>query len=187
MRLFLAIELEPELADALSALQRRLQERAPDAKVRWVEPENFHLTVQFLGEIAESSLPGVIEACDFLVPPRIDFRIGIGGASYFPKKGPLKTLWVGLTEGFEEWKLLVEAVEPWMEPLGAPKHGGLVPHITLGRVKEESEALRSALAAETLTECGVQWARRLTLIESFLGPEGATYDTRGTWSFKRNF
>lgn len=187
MRLFLAIELEPALTDSLSALQRRLQEHAPDAKVRWVEPENFHLTVQFLGEIAESSLPGVIEACEFLVPPRADFRIGLAGASYFPKKGPLKTLWVGVNEGAEEWKLLVEAVEPWMTPLGAPKHGGLVPHITLGRVKTESEALRSALAAEAFGEFGGQWAGRLTLIESFLGREGATYDTRASWRFKKDF
>jgi hypothetical protein len=54
-------------------------------------------------------------------------------------------------------------------------------------VKEESESLRAAMQAEALMDCGVQWARRLTLIESFLGPEGATYDTRGTWSFKPNF
>ena len=185
MRLFLAIELEPELADGLLSLQERLQERAPDAKVRWVEPENFHLTVQFLGDIAESSLPGVVEACDFLVPPRADFRLRVAGASFFPKKGPLKTLWVGLQEGTEEWKLLVESVEPWMTPLGAPRHGGLVAHVTMGRVREESDALREAIQAEAVVDCGMQWAGRLTLIESFLGPEGATYDTRGSWAFQK--
>lgn len=185
MRLFLAIELEPEVADRLLKLQERLQGRAPDAKVRWVEPENFHLTVQFLGDISESSLPGVIEACAFLVPPRADFRLRVAGASFFPKKGPLKTLWVGLREGAEEWKFLVESVEPWMTPLGAPKHGGLVPHITIGRVKEESVALREAMEGEAGVDCGLQWASRLTLIESFLGPEGATYDTRGAWAFEK--
>lgn len=183
MRLFLAIELEPDIADKLLKLQEQVQARASEAKVRWVEPENFHLTVQFLGDIPESALPGVIEACSFLVPPRADFQLRVAGVSFFPKKGPLKTLWVGLREGAEEWKLLVESVEPWMTPLGAPKHGGLVPHITIGRVKEESESLRHAMEAASEMDCGMQWAGRLTLIESFLGPEGATYDTRGAWSF----
>jgi RNA 2',3'-cyclic 3'-phosphodiesterase len=185
MRLFTAIELQPELSDALIAMQDRLKTAAPEASVKWTERASFHLTVQFLGELPASTLSGVTEACEFLAPQINDFRFCAFGGSHFPKVGDLKTLWVGLTEGADAWKRLVQLAEPWFTPLGAPKNGGLVPHITLGRVKTHHETLRQAMALETKTEIGTQNAVALTLIESQLSPSGATYIVQGRWPLKK--
>lgn len=186
MRLFLAIELDESLLAGLEEVQARLQEAAPDASVRWSSRDNFHLTVLFLGEMSEDQLPAIQDMCGTIASETSDFRIRIAGGSAFPKPGsgrPLKTLWVGVTEGAKDWKALVRRAEPWFTPLGVAKNEGLVPHITLGRVKDESVALTEALAVERETEIGAQQATALALIESTLTPEGALYTNRGRWPF----
>jgi RNA 2',3'-cyclic 3'-phosphodiesterase len=186
VRLFLAIELDDSLLSGLEAMQARLQEGAPNAEVRWPSRENFHLTVLYLGERGDDQLPAIQDMCGTIASETKDFRIRLAGGSAFPKPAtgkPLKTLWVGLTEGAERWKELALRAEPWFTPLGAPKSDGLVPHVTLGRVKAEGAALHAALEAEKSAEIGAQQAIGLSLIESVLTPQGATYTRRGRWEF----
>lgn len=187
MRLFFAIPLEPEVRESLAAVQERL--RATDADVKWVEPENFHLTVSFLGDHVESLLPDLSAVGESLAEGTSPFRFRVHGASSFPRRSPLvKTLLVGVTEGAEEWKALVKRAEPELLPFGVPREGGLQPHITLGRVKSERniEALRAAISAETGIDCGSQTATTLDLVQSFLDPRGATYKTLKSWRFNES-
>jgi 2''-5'' RNA ligase len=182
MRLFVAVPLADEVRAALTDVQARL--RAAGADVRWVEPKNFHLTVTFLGDLDDALLDDVQAACAAVAAETPPFRLRLRGASSFPKRGPaIKTLWVGVPEGAEPWKALVKRAEPWFLPMGVAREGGLVPHVTLGRVKSEKniDSLRAALAAEAETECGSQAADRIVLIQSFLDPAGATYEERAAW------
>lgn len=184
MRLFFAIALEAEVREALAEVQSRL--RATDADVKWVEPENFHLTVSFLGDHGESLLPDLSAVGEALAADTAPFRFRVHGASSFPRRSPqLKTLLVGVTEGAEEWKAVVKCAEPELLPFGVPREGGLQPHITLGRVKSDRnlDALRAAISAESGTDCGAQTATTLELVQSFLDPRGATYKTLKTWRF----
>jgi 2'-5' RNA ligase len=189
VRLFLAIELDESLLGELEAAQTHLREAAPDASVRWSARENFHLTVLFLGELSADQLPALQDMCATIASETSDFRVCLSGLSAFPKPEsgkPLKTLWVGVSEGAKEWKALVRRAEPWFIPLGVAKSDGLVPHVTLGRVREESEALREALTTQKETQIGAQQARGLALIESTLTPDGAIYTGRGRWSFQKS-
>ena len=54
MRTFLAIPLPKETKDLLSRIQEQL--KTSKADVKWVEPQNIHLTLKFLGEINEEQL-----------------------------------------------------------------------------------------------------------------------------------
>ena len=183
MRLFTAIPLTDELRESLAGMQARL--KAVDADVRWVEPENFHLTVVFLGDLEEALLGDVEAACAAIAAETAPFRLRLRGASSFPKNKPvLKTLWAGVDEGAEPWKALVGRAEPWFTTMGVPREGGLMPHVTLGRVKSERGMgdLRAALAAEARAEIGAQVADRIVLIQSFLDRTGATYQERAAWS-----
>lgn len=170
----------------LARIQSRLQ--AAGAEVRWVPAENFHLTVMFLGELSEALLPDIANACREICTETKLFRVGVRGGSYFPRKAPVpKTLWVGVAEGADEWRTLARRCEPWFVPMGAARDGGLVPHITLGRVKGEVhlDALKVALTAEAQSDCGTQNADGLTLIESVLGPDKTIYREIGFWPFIR--
>jgi len=186
MRLFTCLPITADLREKISAVQQRLI--ATGANVKWVEPENFHLTVNFIGDIADDSLlPEIATACENIAAETTPFRFSVRGVSVFPKRGPnIKTVLMAVPTGAEEWKALVQRAEPWLVPFGAAREGGLTPHITLGRVKGEQniDALRAAIAAERDTECGEQDADHLVLMESILDPRGATYTERGAWELR---
>jgi len=182
MRLFLAIHLVDEIRKSIAAIQARL--KATNADVRWVAPENFHLTVTFLGDLSDALLPDIEDTCTEIAANTAAFRFQVCGASYFPRRSPtLKTLWVGLSEGTDEWKALIHRAEGPLSAFGVAQEGGLIPHITLGRVKGEGgmRELRETLAAEAETDCGAQAASELTLVESQLGPQGAAYRDVRHW------
>ena len=181
MRLFLAITLPDDVRAALTEMQARLT--AAGADVRWVVPENYHISVKFLGDQPEARLPEIEAVCADVASEARAFRFHVRGASAFPKRGPLRTLWAGLSEGGEAWKALTLRAEEPLVAFGVAREGGLVPHITLGRVKSERgmDALRAALAAEAETGCGEGHADRLTLIQSVLDPRGAIYTPMRDW------
>ena len=65
MRVFIAIDIGKEVKKALSDLQQQLASSADVKKndVKWVNPENIHLTLKFLGEIEDAK---VVEVCDIV-------------------------------------------------------------------------------------------------------------------------
>lgn len=188
MRLFLAVPLSDDVRAALAAMQSRLQ--AANADVRWVEPGNFHLTVKFLGDQPDARLSEIEAVCAELAAATPAFRFHVVGGGAFPKRGPLKTLWAGIREGGDDWRSLAVRAEAPLTAFGVAREGGLVPHLTLGRVKGEvrerpcaegMDALRAALSAEAATDCGEQKADRLTLMQSTLDPRGAVYTALRDW------
>ena len=184
MRLFLAIPLDQALRDNLAQMQRRLQEA--HAEVRWVEPDNFHLTVAFIGDTPAGRLPEFLDAGAGVAQAGRAFRFRVAGGSYFPRRGPLKTLWAGVTDGADEWRAVVRAAEEWLGPMGIPRAADLVPHITLGRVRGEqnTDALRALLNQESNTDCGEQSAGSLMLAQSFLHGTGPLYEPVKSWAWE---
>jgi RNA 2',3'-cyclic 3'-phosphodiesterase len=184
MRLFIALALSAEVENNVAAIQARLQRT--EADVRWVEPENFHITVKFLGDLEETHLPDIEAVCEDAAKKSAPFRVRVSGVSFFPKRGPLKTLWAGLSQGGDDWKALVQRMEEPLLPFGAAREGGLVPHITLGRVRSERgiEALRAAIDKEARTDCGEMSVSEIALYQSTLDPRGATYRVLRRWSLR---
>ncbi|MBC8134559.1 MAG: RNA 2',3'-cyclic phosphodiesterase [Fibrella sp.] len=186
MRLFTCLPIAPDVRDSIAAVQTRLI--ATGANIRWVEPENFHLTVSFIGDIADPSLlPEIATACQSVAAETAPFRFRVAGVSVFPKRGEvIKTVLLTVTEGVEPWKELVHRSEPWLSPFGAKREGGLAAHVTLGRVKggENLPELKAAITREAKTDCGEQVADRIILMESVLNLATAAYTERGTWHFK---
>ena len=177
MRLFLAIELEDAVRDAVRSVRERWPVGAAD--VRWVSEENTHLTVVFLGEQDPAALPGIQEACTAIADATSPFRIAFAGVSGFPKRGPLRTLFVELSEGGGAWRELVLRAEPWFVPMGVARNGGLVPHVTLGRVKSggDDPILRAGMGPLSEEGFGGQSVTGLHLVHSVLDRSGATYRT----------
>lgn len=175
MRAFIAIELDPEIKDALVALVRDL--RRTGAAVRWVEPAGMHLTLKFLGEIDEDQAIRVKETLTRVAPRHPSFGIELAGTGAFPGERSPRVFWVGFAAA-PELAALQSDLEAALEGEGFDREArDFKPHLTLGRVKGPD---RLAQAVGELTKhrdgsFGSMTVRKITLFESLLRPEGAIY------------
>jgi RNA 2',3'-cyclic 3'-phosphodiesterase len=176
VRLFVALEVpEPPRRD----LRRRvdgLRDRLPRA--RWVDLDNVHLTLLFLGETPEADVPALAaklrQAFARCVP--LDLRLASGGT--FPPGRPARVAWVGVEAPEELLELQEDVTRAAVETLGfEPEKRPYHPHVTLARCpdpwrRDAIDKLKTALTGPIgppfTADHGV-------LFESKLSPKGARY------------
>src|SRR3990167_7792589 len=119
MRTFIAIELPSEIKDSLRRLQEKL--KASKADVKWVEPNNIHLTLKFLGEIEDKKLEKITQIIDDTAKEKNKFQIHISSLGAFPKIDFPRVIWVGVETGDKETKQVAEELEEKTAKIGIPK------------------------------------------------------------------
>ena len=127
-RLFVAIAMPEEVADALDALYRGF----PDG--RWTDLDDLHLTLRFIGEVDHSTFYDIGELLTGIsLPP---FELELKGIGQFPPRGPLRQLWAGVSSS-PELDRLRRRVEQCVSEAGVPpERRRFVPHVTLARFRQ---------------------------------------------------
>jgi len=175
MRLFVAIELDDQVRAALAQAQAALRPNCEG--VRWVAPQNLHLTVKFLGEVPDREVTGVTDAVAHAAADAAPFDLQIDECGCFPLRGLVRIVWVGAVETSGALLRCVEGVEKRLEDAGYPRERKrFSPHITIGRVREDRSGgrLRSVVEGHVLDRLD-QSVSTLTLMSSVLSPKGPTY------------
>jgi len=175
VRLFVAIELTAEMRDALREVQGSLG-RATEG-IRWVRPEQLHLTIKFLGEVTDGKVSRVAEAVARSAARSSVFEMQLTECGCFPLRGPVRIVWVGTHDGSGALQECVNTVEEEMEGIGFPKESRpFSAHLTIGRAKDGRGA--SGIRAP-VERCKVTPVRQsvdeLTLMSSVLSPKGPSY------------
>jgi 2'-5' RNA ligase len=175
MRIFIAIELSESVKKSLYRTQHTLKDSCPD--VRWIPAEQLHLTVKFLGEVADSDVDAACQAMARAAAASKPFTMRTQECGCFPERGSVRIVW---TKAADEGGLLarcVEAVEAQIEPLGFPReHRPFAAHITIGRVRDDKSKGRLRAMVEAHRGANVeQEVASLTLMSSELSPKGSTY------------
>jgi RNA 2',3'-cyclic 3'-phosphodiesterase len=170
-RVFLAVPLADETRHALAAaLRQALPDGAPGRPVR---PQEWHLTLRFLGEVDEPTVDRVMAAIDGAdLGPR--FPIRLGGLGAFPKASAAQVLWVGLADGLEPVTRLAERTDEALAAAGLdPQDRPFRPHLTVARLRP-SESVRQLIdgAGSFDIRCTVD---RVVLYETRLRRGGARY------------
>ncbi|MBN2171971.1 MAG: RNA 2',3'-cyclic phosphodiesterase, partial [Candidatus Krumholzibacteriota bacterium] len=174
MRLFIGIPLSDRLRAKVAAAARDWRELAPDLK--WVEPDLYHLTLQFLGEVDDARWTPLAEALAALAG-RSGFRLRLGGAMTLPRGRRARVLALGVTRGWEELAALAGAVAEATGRLDFPREErAFKSHLTLARARRGQILPRALdprrLAAPELPALDV---REFHLFESQLRPDGPLY------------
>ena len=184
MRLFVAADPSPEVkgaAASIAASARASLERAGEGdRIRWVTPENLHLTIWFLGEVSDERTPPILESLsvDFAEPA---FVLRLAGLGMFPPSGSPRVVWMGVAKGMEALGRLHEAVGERLAPWGfKPERRPYSAHLTLARIKEPlAPAARTKLREcmrQVPAEAGSCRVERLTVYRSRTSPSGARYE-----------
>lgn len=182
MRLFIAIELSSEIRGALMTLLNELRETA--LKAKWVRAENLHVTLKFLGETDEGTLPEVRKTLSS-IRDRCAVTLVFRGLGFFPNERRPRVFWVGM-EASANLKGLADTIDRGMHKLGFPlETRPFTPHLTLARLAPPGLSPQLAVAVRNNAdrEFGSLAARGFQLIESRLKRSGAEYTTIQSFPF----
>lgn len=165
MRLFTAIELPPDLRAAVAGYAAAARAAVPDGAIRWVAPENLHLTLIFLGSVAEEDLPERVRAVERGVAAAAPLRLELEGSGRFTTAA-----WVGVVGDLEPLGALVERLQG---ALGHRDDRPFHPHVTIGRFRDGRRARHVRLPP--VGPLGGFEAREVVLFRSETLPEGPRY------------
>lgn len=180
-RLFVALDPPDAVRRRVAALQAELRRAAgaAAAAVRWVEPANVHVTLQFLGAVPAERVAAVLAALAAAAAAARPLALEVKGAGAFPSARRARVVWLALGGETPPLAALAAEVGRRLAPLGyAPEDRPFSPHLTVGRARDGRGApgLAGALAAVSAAD-GVTWrAAELVLFESHLSPRGPRYE-----------
>jgi 2'-5' RNA ligase len=183
MRLFLGIELVPDLKHAAASVSKAAQsaiaKAAPRAPIRWVDPDNLHITTWFLGEVDDDRAEKVRAVLEQPLQTA-RFTMRLGGLGTFPPSGRPRVIWIGISQGAEPLVAIYQELALRFPTLGfEPERRAYSPHLTLARVKEiragDAAAVRRALTSLSFRPSDGEVAH-LTLFRSRLSPKGSQYE-----------
>jgi 2'-5' RNA ligase len=181
LRIFLAIDLAEEVRAGIAAAQNLCRERLTGTGLKWTRPEQFHLTLRFLGQVEAKALTGltakVRPACAGLKPLELrGAKLGV-----FPERGRPRVLWVGVYDdgahGLEQtFRVIAEATRGFGQQETEKAFTG---HITLARGKDldrvTAAKLRELVRGFSGGEFGSWRATDIQVMRSELSSQGATH------------
>ena len=188
IRAFVAIELSPELRAAIAQAQaqhkdrlmREIRRANADVRIQWVRPDSIHLTLKFLGNVAEDTLADIESAMHSVVEGRAPFSLEAGGLGVFPHLRSPRVVWIGLSGAVEQLTRLAGDLDAALGEVGFAREPRLSqPHLTLGRIKERSREVGRALSETGVLSqggtVGTLAVSGISLMKSDLRPSGAVY------------
>jgi 2'-5' RNA ligase len=176
-RVFCAIELPAEIRERVATHARQLRAAVTNTHASWPRAENLHLTLKFLGEIAQSSVEALSLAANHAAQRSESFILTIAGAGSFPPRGAPRVLWLGVADSSGALAQLQSHLEEECESAGFKREERTFrPHLTLARIRSPQFALHMAkLHQETGFEAIKFSVTELVVMRSELGAGGSRY------------
>jgi 2'-5' RNA ligase len=180
IRAFIAVEVSADVRSQARKLIQELSEVSPG--VNWVDPQQMHVTLNFLGDVGMLDLPPLCKMMENVVAELPPFDVQFEGAGAFPNVERPRTIWLGVGEGADEFRELQRALQAGLDELGyRGESRQFRPHLTLGRVKgndlDGSAELAERLAQHADYYGGASDVTDVTLFSSTLNRSGPTYNT----------
>jgi|SRR5438552_974286 len=188
MRIFIGIDLDPEVRTRIERFLEGVEGFAPEA--RWVRPESLHITLKFIGEQPPERVEAITERLR-----RVEgsaFEIHAGGYGFFPTAKAPRVFWIGIHAG-PQLTELAEKIDVATAELGIPREDRpFSPHLTLARAgagrssgspkrrKGDGPNAKFAMLEKRLAvmgdlDFGKMTAREFILYQSQLSPKGSKY------------
>ena len=169
-RIFFAVPLSGVVKDKLVVLQHQLMQK-PGA-VKWVEKENLHLTLLFIGEVTPEKLKTVIAAASGAAAASKPFTMEVKGYGAFPGLKNPRVLWAGVGSGVTKVASLVSTLS---ERVGVSHDKPYTAHITLGRIRDGWQFIPDETLEYRRFEAGTVMVDKFLCLESKLTPRGPVY------------
>ncbi len=181
MRAFLGVEISDSVRNRTWSFIRKARKEQMRG-IKFVEKQNLHITLKFLGEVSESRKSKIITALrNFKGEP---FSLKISGVGAFPNMEKPRVFWFGVEDTDGGIQKLHSFIDSSLEPLGFQKEPSFIPHLTFGRVKSPlSVSFMRFIRDNTDEEFGEFTVERFVLFKSTLTRYGPIYDVVEVFPF----
>lgn len=174
MRLFIAIDLDEKTRSNIAKVINELKSR--DFDVKWVNPDNIHLTLKFLGEVREDQIKDLEERISNVLKGMKRFKASISELGYFGSPRYIKVIWLDVVEGRENLIELSKLFNRELSYIRKEEHKPS-PHLTIGRVRtgRNRDELLMEIERFKHVKIGEVNVNEIKLKMSVLGAEGPVY------------
>jgi len=185
LRLFVAIEVPATVRTEMAKAQHCLRQTVAETSARWTRPEQFHLTLRFLGSVDAASTEPLLDSLGAACQSIPAFQLRSSRIGFFPNRKAPRVVWAGVQDNENQLLKLHATVEEATSSFTAEKaEERFTGHITFGRLKglHRSEVNVLTKAAENLsaTSFGEWTAREIHLIRSDISSRGAEHISLAT-------
>jgi RNA 2',3'-cyclic 3'-phosphodiesterase len=176
IRTFIAISLPEHIIEEIGKMQKKV--RKSGFKMRWVKPENIHITLKFLGDIHSQMIQPIVNCMDRCGKEHHFVQLFSKGIGVFPGLKRPRILWAGIDGETDALRAIQEQLDEYLRVTGLPKENRpFKGHLTIGRFKgrADSKKLLSVIKEFSVFETKSFSAETLSLYKSDLTPSGAIY------------
>ncbi len=171
LRCFLAVDLDASVREQIAQIGGALE--GPLSGARFTPAENLHLTLKFLGELAQSAVERLAEQAAAKLAREPCFEVTLAGLGAFPNARAARVFWLGVSRGGGALARIARKLDATAARFGVPKEKRpYQAHLTLARLREPVSIPLERLAAPEPLQVHVE---RVTLFESRLAPSGARH------------
>lgn len=179
-RAFIAIDMPPPIRQKIEEVSTFFQTQAPPGALKWVSAENVHLTLEFLGELPETTINQIKTTLrdTFITFP--DFELTIHGLGMYPNTKQPRVVWLGITGGKPLNQLHAHLLQALESIHILPDSKPFSPHLTLARArrgitKTEAQEIGSSFSQFKVGTIGTFGVGAIVLYQSQLTPKGPLY------------
>jgi len=180
LRLFIAIPVPLDVRKRIEEFQQQLQCRSPVDKIRWTPPEQFHITLNFLGEVLEERVETIKAAAAKVCSGFAAIQISANGVGYFRDFKNPRVVWVGANDKSSQMSVLhMLLTKALRSSIQSKKEDPFSGHITLGRFfgasNPENRDFLKLTTPLQMKHFGGWNANAVEIIRSDLSPAGAKH------------
>ena len=183
IRSFLAFELPPEIKEQVRRVSEELKKTKLD--VRWIKPDNIHLTIVFLGDVREGDISAIGREVEKVCSGFHPFDFSLKGLGLFPDRRRPRILWLGYAGDIERVSSMKDVLYERLLPFDIKEEKRqFKPHLTLGRFRgpgRGDEKLDEILKRHEGFSSQTFQSRELVLFKSDLKPSGPVYTKLDSW------
>lgn len=174
LRLFVGFFTTKKIQEGVERLQEQSERFI---KGKWVEPQNYHMTFQFIGELEPERVVDLLKSLQEVAQRLKPVKVKYEGLGVFPSIDRARVLWIGVSQGHNTLKDMAKAIVRSNKAVGIKDEGKpFYPHVTVCRIKSyDKKQLREFIKKHEKTTFGEDTVDRIALVKSSLTAVGPIY------------
>jgi len=174
-RLFVAIKMDP--TPEFAGLFGEIKQSLSDEQIKWVDINNLHFTLKFIGKTKASKFMKLTEILSAICTKHKHFTLNLTGTGYLGSRNHPKVFVLNVNQN-EILQTVSEQIDEGLSELGFTKEErAFRAHLTLGRIKhiQDKQAFYSFLSEHEKTFFQQVRVKEIILFESILNSRGPVY------------